>query len=139
MIKINTNINETNWQELFDLYSSVGLVAEFGKKRDEENIMNAFKNSTKIAFATYNDRLVGAGRLISDNICYGMIFDVGVLPEYQKKGIGKMIMNELLKGYDKINIYLTSTFGNEMFYTKLGFRKHKTAYAKYHHHSEYLE
>jgi ribosomal protein S18 acetylase RimI-like enzyme len=27
--------------------------------------------------------------MLSDGICYASIFDVGVLPKYQKKGIGK--------------------------------------------------
>jgi predicted N-acetyltransferase YhbS len=36
-------------------------------------------------------------------------------------------------------IHLTSTFGNEEFYKKLGFKKHKTAYAKYPFQSKYLE
>jgi len=77
--------------------------------------------------------------LISDGVCYGMIFDVGVLPSYQNKGIGKGIMNELMKGNEQISIHLTSTFGNEAFYGKLGFKKHKTAHAKYPRNSEYLE
>jgi len=64
-------------------------------------------------------------------LCYGIVFDVAVLPEYQKKGIGKGLMNVLLKGEEHMPIHLTSTFGNEDFYKKLGFKKHKTAYAKY--------
>ncbi len=48
-------------------------------------------------------------------------------------------MNELMKGNEHICIYVTSTFGNEPFYSKLGFKKHKTAYAKYPYESEYLE
>jgi len=40
-------------------------------------------------------------------------------------------MNVLLKGEEHMPIHLTSTFGNEDFYKKLGFKKHKTAYAKY--------
>ena len=35
--------------------------------------------------------------MLSDGICYGMIFDVGVLPEYQKSGIGKGLIAELQK------------------------------------------
>ena len=83
--------------------------------------------------------MVGAGRLISDGICYGTIFDLGVLPDYQKQGIGKGIMNELLRNNEHLCIHLTSTFGNEEFYRKLGFKSHKTAFAKYPFDSKYLE
>ena len=77
--------------------------------------------------------------MISDGVCYGAIFDVGVLPEYQKKGIGRGVMNELLKGNDNIPIHLTSTFGNEEFYKKLSFKKHKTAYSRYPFKTDYVE
>jgi predicted N-acetyltransferase YhbS len=77
--------------------------------------------------------------MLSDGICYGAVFDVGVLPEYQKKGVGKGLMALLLEGEENISIHLSSTFGNESFYKKLGFKKHKTAYAKYPFQSKYLE
>ena len=48
-------------------------------------------------------------------------------------------MEALLRGNEHLLVYLTSTFGNEGFYSKLGFKKHKTAYAKYPCESEYLE
>ena len=38
-----------------------------------------------------------------------------------------------------MSIHLTSTFGNEDFYKKLGFKKHKTAYSKYPFPSKYIE
>ncbi len=108
-------------------------------KRDLEAIKKAFQNSRKVVTAWKDGELVGAGRLISDGLCYGTIYDVGVLQACRKQGIGKGIMNELLKGNEHLLTYLTSTFGNEGFYRKLGFKRHKTAYAKYPHESEYLE
>ena len=77
--------------------------------------------------------------MLSDGVCYGTIYDVGVLEAYQGQGVGKGIMEALLKGSGHLLVYLTSTFGSEEFYRKLGFKKHKTAYAKYPHESEYLE
>jgi ribosomal protein S18 acetylase RimI-like enzyme len=41
------------------------------------------------------------------------VFDVGgVLPEYQKRGIGKEILDLIFKGAEHMPIHLTSTFGN---------------------------
>jgi len=68
---------------------------------------------------------------MSDGTCYSTIFDVGVLPEFQKSGIGKGLMQQLLAGLEHTCVHLTSTFGNETFYEKLGFKHHKTAMAKY--------
>jgi hypothetical protein len=48
-------------------------------------------------------------------------------------------MGELLNGNESLLIGLTSAFGAEDFYYKLGFKKHKTALAKYPGKSIYLE
>jgi len=48
-------------------------------------------------------------------------------------------MKELVKGYENLSIHLTSRFGVEGLYRKLGFKKHKNAYARYPYRSEYLE
>ena len=46
---------------------------------------------------------------------------------------------ELLKGCENFNIHLNSRFGIEGLYRKLGFKKHKNAFARYPRESEYLE
>ena len=76
---------------------------------------------------------------ISDGICYGMVFDVAVLEDYQGRGIGKNLMIKLLEGEENIPVHLTATFGKEEFYKKLGFKKHKTAYSKYPFKTDYVE
>lgn len=124
---------------LTELYGAVGLVANHGKKKESNIIREAFQASQKVVTAWSKDILVGAGRMLTDNICYGSIFDVGVLPSFQKQGIGRSIINELLKGNEHLCIHLTSTFGNEQFYKQLGFARHKTAMAKYPYATEYLE
>jgi ribosomal protein S18 acetylase RimI-like enzyme len=139
MIKFKTGNDCINWDQLIELYAQVGLVGGLGKKRESTKIQQAFINSSKIVTAWLNDQLVGAGRIITDGICYGFISDVGVLPAFQKRGIGKGIMVELMKEYEHLNLYLTITFGNEEFYKKLGFKRHKTASAKYPYESDYLE
>ena len=139
MVEYKTGIDSIDWKALGDLYEEVGLVAQLGKKRDLEKIRQAFQGSYKVVTAWKEGKLVGAGRLISDGLCYGTVYDVGVLESCRGEGVGKGIMEALLKGNEHLLVYLTSTFGNEDFYKKLGFKKHKTAYAKYPHESEYLE
>ena len=74
------------------------------------------------------DKIIGYGRLIGDSICFMYIHDVMVLPEYQSKKIGTLIMNKLL---DKVNeikkdnpdlrVYLGASKNREGFYEKFGF------------------
>jgi ribosomal protein S18 acetylase RimI-like enzyme len=138
MIEYKTGISYVNWTMLAELYGEVGLVGGHGKNIN--TIREVFQASSKVVTAWYQEQLVGAGRMLTDGLCYGSIFDVGVLPAFQKQGIGKGLMIELLKGTEHLyGIYLTFTFGNEEFYRKLGFRRHKTAMAKYAHDSPYLE
>lgn len=139
MVKYIYGTENIGWSQLFALYEKVGLLKRFIKDKNYEAIKSGFLNSFKVVTARDGDKLVGAGRMISDGRCYGMIFDLGILPEYQKKGIGRNIVLNLLKDCENMTIHLTSTFGNEGFYKKLGFRKHKTAYSRYPFKSDYVE
>ncbi|WP_242833777.1 GNAT family N-acetyltransferase [Desulfosporosinus sp. OT] len=122
MLTYSVGLNNIDWNQLFHRYDFGGLVAGYGKEKDYDKIRTAFEHSYKVVTAWNNDNLVGAARLLSDGICYGMIFNVGVLPEYQRLGIGRGLITELQKENQHLCIHLTSTFGNEEFYKKLGFR-----------------
>lgn len=103
-------------------------------KRSEQSkdILNrAFAASYAVATAWVGPRLIACGRMISDGQMYSGIFDVVVDPEFQKCGVGREIMNRLIVKAPQTCIHLTSTFGNEPFYRKIGFKKHKTAMALY--------
>ena len=44
------------------------------------------------------DTVVGMGRIIGDGGCFFQVTDIAIMPEYQGKGLGKMIM-AALTGY----------------------------------------
>ncbi|MCP4540554.1 MAG: GNAT family N-acetyltransferase [Chloroflexi bacterium] len=139
MIEYKTGTDVINWELLVQLYFEVDGVVGLGREQNLAKIKKAFLNSYKVVTVWDGDKIVGAGRLISDGVCYGWIHDMGVLPEYQKKGIGRNIMEELLNGDESLLFGLTSAFGAEEFYYKLGFKRHKSALAKYPGESIYLE
>ena len=139
MISYKLSIQCINWSELFVLYERVGMLKRFIENREFDKIKSAFQASYKVVTAWDRSKLIGSCRMLSDGICYGAVFDVAVLPEYQRKGAGKGLMNLLLKEEELMTIHLTSTFGNEDFYKELGFKKHKTAYSKYPFESKYVE
>jgi len=97
MISYKLGLEYINWSELFDLYKKVGMLKRFIENREFDKIQSAFQKSYKVVTAWDEKRLIGSCRMLSDGICYGAIFDVAVLPEYQKKGVGKGLMNLLLK------------------------------------------
>ena len=80
-------------------------------------------------FAWDDGRLVGFGRVISDGVYQAAVYDMAVIPEYQRQGIGTMIMQNILNKISNCNIILYAAIGKEGFYSTLDFRKMKTGMA----------
>jgi len=78
--------------------------------------------------AKYNGRPVGMGRLVGDGSMYWYIQDLFVIPEYQGQGIGKAIVEYLIRHINitspsgiTTTVGLFSAIGKDGFYEKLGF------------------
>jgi len=84
------------------------------------------KNSLFSLVAYHNDQPIGIGRIIGDGGCFFEIVDIAVLPEYQKKGVGRQIMDGLME-YIHSNalptayVSLMADHGTPEFYRKFGF------------------
>ena len=139
MILYKTETEEINWESLIELYFETDGVIGLGRSRNLDKIKKAFLISYKVVTAWNEDKIIGAGRLISDGLCYGWIHDMAVLPNFRKKDVGRTIVKELMSGDENLLFGLTSSFEAEEFYHKLGFKKHKTGMAKYPGKSIYLE
>ncbi len=124
-MKINFKENNKNVQEFNFLYNAVGWGAY------EENISKKALDNTFYSISIYDeDKIIGYGRLIGDNICFMYVHDVIVIPEYQRKKIGSLIMNKLLEKIKEIKnenpnlrVYLGASKNKEKFYEKFGFVK----------------
>jgi len=119
------NCENINWDDLSLLYK----IAPLGDKKPDD-LKTVFTNSM-FKYFVYSDKLlIGVGRALADGIDCSYICDVAIHPDYQGKGIGKSIVEKLIdqsKGHNKILLY--SYPGKETFYSKIGFRKMKTAMA----------
>ena len=121
MITVKENVK--NIEEFNYLYDAVGWGAY------EKEITKQALDNTYYSVSIYdNDKIIGYGRLIGDTICFMYIHDVMVLPEYQSKKIGTMIMNKLLEEINHIKekhpdilVYLGASKNKEGFYEKFGF------------------
>ena len=94
-------------------------------KTDVEKIID---NSIYTITVFDEDLPVGMGRLIGDGV-YFVIVDVVVKPDYQKKGIGRNIVNMITdyvrcecKAGSSYTVQLIAEQGKEGFYEKLGFK-----------------
>lgn len=94
---------------------------------EEKRVKKALANSLcGVCIVDSNNSIVGMGRIAGDDAIYLHLLDVIVHPEHQQKGLGKMIVTELMKYADKasgknMQVGLMASKGREQFYIDLGF------------------
>lgn len=117
------NQSKVNWDELADLYKRAPL-----GQRSSEALELLFGKSKFGCFVFAADTLIGVGRVLADGLDCAYIYDVAVDFKYQGLGLGKQIMQNLMKQSNKHKkIMLYSSEANEGFYRKLGFKKQHNA------------
>ena len=105
-----------------ELHSSVEW-----KNSNIKQTENALSRSLYSIVVFDEDNPAGMGRVVGDGI-YNTVCDVIVKPDYQRKGIGTGIMNQLLKYLEdqileneKSSVQLIAEKGKESFYKRFGF------------------
>lgn len=125
MNNMNVNIDyKISENEFLEMLESVGW-----KTYSSEQIKKALDNTMYMVKVTLDDKLAGIGRVVGDYSIVCMLTNICVKPEFQHRGIGSIIVNELkhliesnVKDGEKMQIELTPTAGNERFYEKAGFK-----------------
>lgn len=110
-----------NENEILTLYNSVEWI---NYTNNPEMLRNAFNNSLTIIGAYEDERLIGIIRVVGDGHSIIYIQDIIVLPEYQRKGIGSLMVKEILNLYAHVyqKILLTENQPNTVeFYKKMNF------------------
>ena len=122
---MNVKIN-TLYPELFlELYCSVGWEAP-----GLDQIAMALEHSFATFCAYDGERAVGMARLLGDGGMSFYIKDFAVRPEYQGRGVGRLLMNAMEEhiiasipdGW-AVSLELISSKGRELFYEKFGFEQ----------------
>ncbi len=122
--RLQFDTSNINWDLVVDILQKTGMAnyaAEIHKI--------AFNNSYTVVFVFDDENMIGFGRAISDGAYQAAIYDVAVLPDYQGRGIGKMIVQNIVQKCPGCNFILYSAPGKETFYEKVNFRRMKTGMA----------
>jgi len=125
-LDIRQDCTGVDWKAVSEILKCVGMAYY-----EPDMHRKAFEVSHTTVFVYHADRLIGFGRAISDGVYQAAVYDCAVLPEFQRKGIGKTIMNTILSQVSHCNIILYASPGKEGFYQRLGFRKMKTGMAHF--------
>ena len=99
----------------------------WAKGRKKSDLSQMLLNSSAVISVWDRQKIVGFGRVTSDCIYRGVIWDVIVCQRYQNQGIGQLILKELInhksmKKVEKIYIMTTKSKG---FYESTGFKEVK--------------
>ena len=112
-------------EEYMDLRKMVGWM-EFPL----EEAKNCVENADMVICVRDDEKAIGVVRLLWDGGYVAFLSDVIVAPEYQRQGIGKTLVEAVIKrikddmkpGF-KVKLNLNSAKGKEPFYEKLGFKQ----------------
>ena len=126
---MNITLKETkemNYEKVVDIFYEVKFL-KYPDKRAvyKEAIEKAFRNSQLVVSAWEGEKLAGFARVITDNSLFATIWNMIVKPDYQKKGVGKMLIQKCLDNYPNLQFFLFSGENTADFYKKMGFDTHR--------------
>lgn len=108
-------------KEIFQIYEEVGWT---NYTSNPTMLVNAYQNSLKIYGAYEGEKLVGIVRVVGDGYSIIYIQDIIVLPEYQRQGIGRALLEKVLETYEHVYQKTLMTDNTEktiQFYKSVGF------------------
>jgi ribosomal protein S18 acetylase RimI-like enzyme len=96
----------------------------WAKGRTEKEVKETIKNSFCVG-AFLKDIQIGFGRVVTDYVTFAYIMDVFISPEYQRNGIGRLLMDEIILADElkRIKRFSLATVEAAQFYKDLGFQE----------------
>ena len=119
---ISTDKSKLDPEVIFDYLSNQSYWA---KGRSLEAVENTLTNS--LCFGVYDaaNKQVGFARVVTDYTIFGWLMDVFIVPACQGKGLGKMLMTEIMthKDLQEIKRWGLATNDAHDLYKKFGFNE----------------
>jgi predicted N-acetyltransferase YhbS len=92
--------------------------------KDVDRIKKMCENANLIVTARLDGTLIGIARSITDFVYCTYLSDLAVDKEFQKKGIGKRLIEETKKQSPLAKLILLSAPAATEYYPKIGMKKH---------------
>jgi ribosomal protein S18 acetylase RimI-like enzyme len=122
---------EVNIQREFGLdpaeFINVLIRSTLGERRpvdDFERIIEMCKNANLIVTARKDGKLIGVARSVTDFVYCTYLSDLAVDKDYQKKGIGKKLIEETKRLSPQAKLILLSAPAAVDYYPKIGMKRH---------------
>lgn len=125
MIQIIVGCDKLTRAKLLELYSALG----WSKYTDNpEALYKAVLNSTYVVTVWEGEQLLGLARSLSDDVAIHYIQDILVIPEYQRQGLGRKLLESCMKRFEHVRSHILLTDNEERqrkFYHSLGFASNR--------------
>ncbi len=118
--KFSENIPEAD--KYYELFQSTGWDRDLSIS--PEKLYEAIQHSWYIVNAYIGERLIGTCRILSDGYLHAFIVEMIVDPMFQRKNVGRRLIEKALERCEKAGIQYIQLFcasGKEDFYKKMGF------------------
>lgn len=132
-VALRSDLRQVDWEALADIYRRAPLGTPHPEK-----LRRSYENCEVCCFAFSNEELVGAGRAISDGETFATVCDLVVAPDFQHQGIGRAVLRSILQQLAVPKVLLACIQGQEEFYRKEGFLRHKSVMALYENHEWFV-
>ena len=111
-----------------DDYNDLREKSGIGNRKSKKNAEVAIENSLFITSIYDGDKLIAMARVVGDGAISLVVTDVMVDSNYQKNGLGRVLMNEvsnyLVENYDEDSyIILLANTPYDKFYEKFNFKE----------------
>jgi len=120
--------NDLDLDEVISLYRATSLGAR--RPLDKRDIFAAMiRNANLVVTAWEGDKLVGISRSLTDHVYITYLSDLAVHEDYQKRGIGKRLVEETRKAVSpSCSLTLLAAPQASEYYEPLGFEYHPRAW-----------
>jgi GNAT superfamily N-acetyltransferase len=94
----------------------------WARGRDRETVALLVREATRIVGLYKDGALIGFGRVVTDNVSFGWLGDVFVLPSFRGRGLGTELVRELIDGHPvQPRSWYLGTLDAHDLYRKIGF------------------
>jgi N-acetylglutamate synthase-like GNAT family acetyltransferase len=101
-------------------------IASWSKHRSLGQLTKAINNSRLLITAWEKNRLIACTRVLTDYVYRAIVFDVIVHPDYQGKGLGRQLMERVIRhpSLREVEYFFLYTANKEGFYRRIGWEEY---------------